>query len=186
MTDNSRSVSGELRTICQMAYRLHTTKQAKCPPGSAIISPRECWDALVELQGHFDHRPKRQLVKGHWDASVGVPVGCSIQYEGSYVNYHKDQSPQWNTTASSSGHRATSGEFRLLCKPQSLWLEDADSAACPFGSNIEDPDQCKNAYDAFRNRFEHPAKRGLVHRHWSIPPCGLQPAISVQLGRSIP
>jgi len=112
-----------------------------------------------------------------------VPVGCSIQFQGSYVSAHQDQSPHWNTIGSSNGARATSGEFRMLCKPQRFWLEDVGAASCPAGSLIDDKVTCQNSYDVLHSRFSHPSQRGLVLGHWDGVPTGC--SIQYQYGNDM-
>lgn len=54
------------------------------------------------------------------DGAVGIPVGCSVQYD----SVEEDQAVYWNAAPTSTNVRALTGEFRVLC---------AQTAACKSG-----------------------------------------------------
>jgi len=111
-SDNHRAISGEYRPLCMPAeYFMPNPGTATCPPGTDITSEYECEKAHSNF--HFNQAAKRGLVSGVWD---GVPRFCSIHYAGHYVITNMDASPHFNTRASSSNSRATSGEFVPICK----------------------------------------------------------------------
>ena len=57
------------------------------------------------------------------DTSVGIPVGCSVQYSGADVTAHSSVDPHWNAATESDNGRmgstpcgsAPCDEFRALC-----------------------------------------------------------------------
>ena len=101
------------------AFILAPLSTAACPSGTAALGRSECLPARQALatQGKFSYPAKRGLVEGSWP---GVPVGCSVQYADEpadrYVSSNQDQSPHWNSAATSDNSRVASGEFRLICR----------------------------------------------------------------------
>lgn len=173
-SNGSRATSGEFRLLCKpQRFWTEDATAAACSFGSTIEDPDQCQVAYDALRNKFAHPARRGLVQGHWS---NLPVGCSQQFQGSFVNAYHDQSPHFNTYGNPNPTRSTSGEFVNICKEPSYWM--ATTKLCPKGLEIKDQFVCKAAYEHLRNEFTYIAKRGLVTGSWAgVPPhCSVQQA----------
>lgn len=89
-----------------------------CPAEASINSAKACKKAYEALKNseEFTYPSVRGLQKNSGHNWPGVPVGCSIQFQGPYVETHQDNSPYFNSFTKSSDKRLKSGEFREICQ----------------------------------------------------------------------
>merc|ERR1712038_685365 len=181
-TDNSRLSSGEFRALCQgepngprPKYVLMPESTTSCPSGKDVTEAY-CMEAYHAIKDDRTVNPaQRGLVTGSWN---GVPLGCSLQFKGSYVDRHEDESPHWNTYHFTDNSRLISGEFRALCQgepigfPPKYVLMPEHATSCPSGTDVAEAD-CMEAYHAIKDdRTVYPTRRGLVSGSWNGVPLG--------------
>merc|ERR1712038_1089967 len=178
-TDNSRLSSGEFRALCRgepnsphPKYVLMPESATSCPSGTEVAQA-DCMEAYHAIkEDRTVHHAQRGLVSGSWN---GVPLGCSLQFKGSYVARNKDESPHWNSYSFTDNSRVATGEFRVICEwhPPPAYYPAPPGETCSSTALITTAGACQEAYDAIKVDYTvYPALRGLVKGSWNGVPVG--------------
>lgn len=96
--------------FCSGAFCLAWPMQ-NCAAGRDIDDVATCQAAYTALSSQFKFPQKRGLQEGDWHE---VPMHCSVQFEGGYVDENQDCTPHLQTSGSSDNSRMP--EFRAMCR----------------------------------------------------------------------
>jgi hypothetical protein len=98
-----------------------------CSAGEVLKGQKECLSAYEKLHAtlSFPHPNARTVHTNQGGWTSGVPAGCSLQYQGPYVEQYNDQTPHWAGDVNSTNARVP--EFRAIC----CQAESIDSPTLP-------------------------------------------------------
>ncbi|CAE7398984.1 CRAM [Symbiodinium sp. CCMP2592] len=127
---------------------------ADCPPGTAVTSYEECYQANEFLRDSNGRSGSQELLlsttKEYGDFGKQVPFGCSIQRT-------QEAFAHWNTEVFTDSKRAILDEFRMVCR-RSFYVGEGAQRRCLGGSQILEKESCVHAYMQLQNTFPRPLK----------------------------
>jgi hypothetical protein len=108
----------EKRDASPAGYTMMADAVTSCPEGQTISTEEECDFAFTSIKGRFQMVSSAGIQVGSF---ARVPVGCSVQYNASVEDnapYFKqgDQTPYFNTAATSDNTLVSDGAFRVVCQ----------------------------------------------------------------------
>ena len=148
---------------------------ADCAVGTAVTTEAECNEASLYLEAAPHRGNDLDVEVGAWK---DIPLGCSIK--GSADTPRNYQKVHWNTDARTNSARATTDEFRAICR-RPFYVAQQSQRDCMGGARILRKDTCVDAYMQLQSSF----KKILPPRSMPLPQMNpsdkrIPPACSVE------